>query len=86
MLGKDFIFNGLTIPWSKAQGIAAGWYADVDWKSVAVRNFQTPRQDFHGTVSAPTFMEGRLITVSGEICIVWAISLLDLPSTSRTII
>ncbi len=67
MLGKDFTFDGLAIPWSQAAGIAAGWYGDVKWKAVSVRNFQTPKQDFHGSVSAPTFMEGRLITVSGEI-------------------
>lgn len=49
------------------EGRAAGWYADVVFKNVITRNFQTPRQDFHGSISSPTFMEGRLIPISGEI-------------------
>ena len=67
MIGKNFIFDGNTIPWTKAQGISAGWYADFDWHPPAVRNSQIARQDFHGVRANPTFAEGRLITVSGEI-------------------
>ena len=67
MIGSLFIFDGVSIPYTAAQGRAAGWYADVIWTSPATRNFTRPRQDFHGTISKPTFAEGRLIEVRGEI-------------------
>lgn len=67
MIGSNFIFDGVDIPYSTADGIAEGWYADVDWTDVRVRNSILPRQDFHGSISFPTFAEGRLINVKGEI-------------------
>jgi hypothetical protein len=67
MIGKDFIFDGVAIPYTAAEGRAAGWYADFKWTGVTTRNFITPRQDFHGTISNPTFGDGKLISVRGEI-------------------
>jgi hypothetical protein len=67
MVGKNFIYNGVSIPYTTAEGRAAGWYADVLWMTPSVRNLQTQRQDFHGMISKPTFAEGRLISVNGEI-------------------
>ena len=67
MLGKNFIYDGVSIPYTTAEGRAEGWYADINWATPSVRNVQTARQDFHGMVSKPTFAEGRLIEVSGEV-------------------
>lgn len=67
MIGKNFIFDGVAIPYTAAEGRAAGWYADIKWTGLTTRNFVTPRQDFHGTISNPTFADGKLIDVSGEI-------------------
>jgi len=67
MLGKNFIYNGVAIPYTAAQGRSAGWYADVLWTTPAVRNVQLSRQDFHGAISRPTFADGRLIQIRGEI-------------------
>ncbi len=67
MIGKNFIFDGVAIPYTTAEGVAAGWYADVKWPGVSTRNFITSRQDFHGTISNPTFAEGKMIEVRGEI-------------------
>lgn len=67
MIGKDFIFDGNAIPYSTAEGIVAGYLLDFDWTTPATRNNTQSRQDFHGTISSPTFAEGRLINVRGEI-------------------
>ncbi|MGB0707303.1 MAG: hypothetical protein ACPGTI_08860 [bacterium] len=67
MIGKDFIYNSNTIPYTTAQGVAAGWLAFFDWATPEARNSQIPRQDFHGVISSPTFMEGRLIGIDGQI-------------------
>ncbi|MES2395073.1 MAG: hypothetical protein V4549_03680 [Bacteroidota bacterium] len=67
MIGKDFVFDGVSIPYTTAEGKAAGWYADVKWTGVATRNFTTSRQDFHGTIAKPTFADGKVIDISGEI-------------------
>lgn len=67
MIGKNFIFNGNAIPYTKAEGLAAHWYADVDINAVSTRTNITPRQDYHGVRANPTFGEGRLVRVSGEI-------------------
>lgn len=67
MVGSKFVYDGVSIPYTAAEGRAAGWYADVLWTGPAVRNLQTARQDFHGMVSKPTFAEGRLIPINGEI-------------------
>lgn len=67
MIGKNFTFNGEAIPYTQAEGRAAGWLLDFDWTSVVVRNNLIPRQDFHGVISHPTLAEGRLIQCKGEI-------------------
>jgi len=67
MLGKNFIYDGVAIPYTAAEGRAAGWYADILWTTPAVRNVQISRQDFHGAISRPTFADGRLIQIRGEI-------------------
>lgn len=67
MIGKNFTYNSNTIPYTTAQGTANGWLADFDWVSPEARNSQIPRQDFHGVISSPTFMEGRLIQIDGQI-------------------
>lgn len=66
MIGQNFTYDGVAIPYSKAQGIAAGWIADVEWTKPDVRNSVQDRQDYHGTITLPTLLGGRLITVSGE--------------------
>ena len=67
MIGKNFSFNGVRIPWSTTEGMSAGWYADVNWDNVATRNYVTSRQDWHGTIAKPTYADGRIIDVRGEI-------------------
>jgi hypothetical protein len=67
MIGKNFIFDGNPIPYSTAEGSANGWLLDFNWNPPSVRNNTLSRQDFHGVVSHPTFAEGRLISVRGEI-------------------
>ena len=66
MLGKSFIFNGNSIPYTTTEAQAAGWLAQIFWKTVAVENSQQQRQDFHGVESNPTFARGRLITLEGD--------------------
>ena len=67
MIGKNFLYNSNTIPYTATQGAASGWLADFDWVTPESRNSQIPRQDFHGVISSPTFMEGRLIGINGQI-------------------
>jgi len=67
MIGKNFVFNGNSIPYTTAEGASAGWLVDFDWLTPEQRNSQISRQDFHGVISNPTFMEGRLIEISGQI-------------------
>jgi len=67
MIGKNFIYNGVQIPYSEAQGRAAGWIADVEWSTVTSESSQIDRQDFHGIIPFPTVARNRLITVRGEI-------------------
>lgn len=67
MIGSNFIYDGVSIPYTAAEGRAAGWYADIKWTSLSTRNFISSRQDFHGTISKPTFADGKLIDVKGEI-------------------
>jgi len=67
MIGKNFIFNGNAIPYTTAEGRAAGWLLDLEWTGVTVRNNLIPRQDFHGVISHPTLAEGRLVVCRGEI-------------------
>lgn len=67
MIGKNFIFDGYPVPYTAAEGRAAGWYAEFKWTGMQLRNFVASRQDFHGSISKPTFADGKLIDVSGEI-------------------
>lgn len=67
MIGKNFIYDGVAIPYTAAQGAAAGWYMVFDWTTPSTSNFETPRSDFHGSISKPTFARSRLIEVKGEI-------------------
>jgi hypothetical protein len=67
MIGKNFKFNGVSIPYTTAQGRLAGWYAEFKWTGMQTRNFTSSRQDFHGTISKPTYADGKLIEVKGEI-------------------
>lgn len=67
MIGKNFIFDGNAIPYTAAEGMAANWLADFVWTNVRTRNITVPRQNYHGAISAPTFTEGRLIEVNGQI-------------------
>jgi len=66
MIGQNFSYDGNAIPWSKTAAMAAGWIADVDWTHPDVRNSVEDRQDWHGTITTPTLLAGRLITISGE--------------------
>lgn len=67
MLGKNFIYDGVSLPYTAVEGRTAGWYADVKWSGLTTRNFVRSRQDYHGTISNPTFADGKLIEVRGEI-------------------
>lgn len=67
MIGRNFRYNGVEIPYSTDQAIEAGWYADIKWTGVSVRNNITPLQGWHGAIARPTFSEGKLIEISGQI-------------------
>ncbi len=67
MIGKNFVFNGVSIPYTTSEGRAAGWYAEIKWTGIPTRNFTSSRQDFHGSISKPTFADGKLIDIQGEI-------------------
>lgn len=67
MIGQNYTYDGNSIPYTKAEGLAANWYADVDVNPAATRTNITPRQDWHGVKANPTYAEGRLITISGQI-------------------
>jgi len=67
MIGKSFIYNGNTIPYTGTEARANNWLADIDWTDLSVDNSSLNRQDFHGVISNPTFARGRLMTVSGQV-------------------
>lgn len=67
MIGKNFIFDGNAIPYTTGEAQTNKWIADVDLFRLRTESSQINRQDFHGTISSPTFGRGRLIPVSGEV-------------------
>ena len=67
MIGKNFIYNGVAIPYSAEEGRNSGWYADVLWTGMPTRNIVNPRQDWHGSISKPTFADGKIIQINGQI-------------------
>lgn len=67
MIGKNFIYNNVAIPYTSLEGRNAGWYAEVLWPNIVTRNVVEPRQDWHGSTSKPTFADGKLIQINGEI-------------------
>lgn len=67
MLGKNFTFNGLSIPYTKEEGMSQGWYADVIWKNISIDTFTQGRQDYHGIIASPSLARGRVITIRGQI-------------------
>lgn len=67
MLGKNFTFRGLSIPYTRAEGIANGFVADIEWKNITTRDIVQDRQDYHGVYASPSLANGRLITISGDV-------------------
>lgn len=67
MIGKNFVYNNVAIPYTTTEGRLAGWYADVNWTGMPTRNIVDPREDFHGSISRPTFADGKVISITGQI-------------------
>lgn len=78
MLGKNFEYRGLNIPYTTAEGRANGWIADIAWKGISTRDSIQTREDTHGVIVSPSLANGRLITISGD--------LYDISKTERGLI
>lgn len=66
MIGKNYNFDGNTIPYTGAAAKTAKWLADFKIHTVATETPELPRQDWHGAITSPTYARGRLIPVNGE--------------------
>lgn len=67
MLGKNFSFRGVSLPWTTQEGINAGYYTDIRWKDIETSTQVRNKEGYHGAYVSPTLASGRLITISGEI-------------------